>query len=180
MNWAPNTAAGVGSTVANPYVSSYSAQTSPKDNRRQSLAVTSDWRFRPNDVLSVSAQWNHYERFSPAGVRTTQSAALCLSRSTGRGPLGRQAAATSVLTSNGTTRKFGFTFATDAKWRHHGPGLAAGRGVAYSHASNHYADIEDHHFYSATLQLRGLPSSTSYNNYTCRRSASRNSIVGGI
>ncbi|MGH7944391.1 MAG: TonB-dependent receptor, partial [Opitutaceae bacterium] len=166
MRWAPNWSDRVGATLENPYMGSYTTQKSPKTNQRESAATTVDWRFRPNDVLSVSAQWNFYNagfysrdvfydvgNFLPAAFDRTM-----VHGAPGRGL---------VEVGNGSNlRKFGTTYQVALTWRHTGPVWKLDAGLSFSHASNHYHSEDDGHFTTALLRLRGLPNSTTYNNYS--------------
>ncbi|MGH7957736.1 MAG: TonB-dependent receptor domain-containing protein, partial [Opitutaceae bacterium] len=164
--WAPNWSPRPGATVESPYMGSYLTLKSPKNNQRESVGTTMDWRFRPNDVLSVSAQWNLYN----AGFYSHQVfydvgnfLPLAFDRTLTHGAPGR---GTLNVGGGGNLRKFGTTYQGAISWRHTGPVWKLDAGVSFSHASNHYHSEQDGHFGSALLRLRGLPNSTTYDNYS--------------
>jgi iron complex outermembrane receptor protein len=164
-NYAPNTgvaispAAGVAGPVAsptNPYLRNYQVQDGPKNNHRQSVSGTVELRLSPVDLVSVGAQWNFYDAFfgnRPVTYNVGATAPLNFSDDFVNGALGRGSV---VLGGTSFRRKYGYTYAADANWRHTGPVWKIDGGLAFSHASNHYHD-EQNGFINPTLTLRGNP-----------------------
>lgn len=170
--WAPTNQARVAATVEHPYLSNYTVRPGPKNNQRESIGTTMDWRFAPNDVLSVAAQWNFYNAsFSNRGlaydvgnaVPTNIDANGFVPREAVHGAPG----AGSVLLGGTSFRhKYGTTYSTDLKWRHTGPIWKLDAGLSFSHASNHYHDQQDDHFENVQVRLRGNPATTAINGAT--------------
>ena len=166
-NYAPNTAvavspaAGIAGPVAspeNPYLRNYQVQDGPKNNHRQSVSGTVDLRLSATDIVSVGAQWNFYDAFfgnRPVTYNVGGTAPRDFSDDFVNGALGKGSV---VLGGTSFRRKYGYTYAADASWRHTGPVWKIDGGFAFSHASNHYHD-EQNGFINPTLTLRGNPAS---------------------
>ena len=166
-NYAPNTAAAVGPSASpeNPYLRNYQVQDGPKNNRRTSVSGTVDVRLSSTDIVSVNAQWNYYDAFfgnRPVTYNTGNAAPVSFSDDFVRGAPG---AGSVVLGATSFRRKFGFTYAADTNYRHNGPIWKYDAGIAYSHATNHYHDLENG-FMNPTLTLRGNPASPAASNPT--------------
>jgi iron complex outermembrane recepter protein len=159
-NYAPNTAVAVGpgADPEHPYLRNYQVQDGPKNNHRASVSGTVDLRLTPIDIVSVGAQWNFYDAFfgnRPVTYNVGNFAPVSFSDDFVNGGIGRGSV---VLGGTSFRRKFGYTYATDASWRHTGPVWKIDGGLAFSHASNHYHDEQNSRI-NPTLTLRGNPAS---------------------
>jgi iron complex outermembrane recepter protein len=52
-----------GATPQNPYLQQWQIQDGPKNTFRDSVSVKADWKFAPNQMLSLSVQDNYYKAF---------------------------------------------------------------------------------------------------------------------
>jgi iron complex outermembrane recepter protein len=151
---------GIG-TIANPFLKTYQEQDGPKNTQRQSVGATVDWKISPTDTLSIRPQWNYYEGFFGNrninwNVQGTTNTVASLP--TSYSPDATQGAAGAGNASWGTSfrRKFGTTFQVDTVYQHNGPVWTFDGGTSFSHASNHYHDVQDGHFENVGLSIKNL------------------------
>ncbi len=164
-NWGPTTGAQVGSNLENPILRQYQVQDGPKNNQRESVGATLDWRITPVDVLSASFQWSFYNAsFSNRPVTYTIGNSLPVSsgQTFVHGALG----AGTVNLSGSFRHKYGYTYQPQVSWRHTGPIWRLDGGLSFSHATNHYHDYQDQHFENAQINLRGNLTSNAINSAT--------------
>src|SRR5258708_6617024 len=143
-SWAPYQGNRIGATPEHPYLANYFARPNPKTNQRESIGVTADWRFAPNDVLSVSAQWNYYNAaFYTRNATYDVGNALPTNADPVTGWVPQEAVhgavgAGSVVLGNAAIRhKYGTTYSADMKWRHTGRIWKRAAALSLSHAANH-------------------------------------------
>ena len=164
-NWGPTTGAQLGSTLEHPVLRSYQVQDGPKNNQRESVGATVDWRFTPTDVLSANFQWSLYNAsFSNRNVTYTigNVAPVSFDAVNGtffHGALGQG----SVNMGTSFRRKYGYTYQPQISWKHTGPVWRLDGGLSFSHATNHYHDYQDSHFENVQFNLRGNPTSNAIN-----------------
>ncbi len=160
--WAPGQGAQVGATVEIPTLRNYQVQDGPKNNQRESVGATVDWKFRPTDVLSAGFQWSYYNAsFSNRNVTYTIGNVKPADQQQTyvHGAIG----AGSVSQGTSFRHKYGYTYQPDVTWRHNGPIWKLDAGASFSHATNHYHDYQDDHFENVALTLRGDPTGTAVN-----------------
>ncbi len=174
-NWGPYNGSQAGASPEHPVLRQYQVQDGPKNNQRESVGFTADWRFAPRDVLSFAFQWSLYNAFfgnrpvtytlGNTAPSSTNGAAFDLVN----GSYFHGANGTGTL-NLGTSfrRKYGYTYQPDLNWRHNGAIWKMDAGVAFSHATNHYHDYQDGHFENAQINLRGNPTTTAVGNATVR------------
>lgn len=164
-NWSPSIVPVAGLDLSKPFLGNINTRIGPKITKRESVGLTTDWRFAPNDILTVGVQWNNYYAYygnrqdgfdigygtMPAEYNQTMV----------HGQLGR--GVSSIIAD--LREKSGITYSTNLGWRHNGPVWKLDGGLSFSHASNHYKDAAKGHFDQTRLNLRGLPRSTNYSNY---------------
>ncbi len=159
MNWGPSTGAQAGSSAEHPILRSYQAQDGPKNNQRESIGATLDWRFAPRDVLSFNFQWSFYNAFfgnrnvTPTLGNVAPISADLVNGTFFHGALG----AGSMSNATSFRHKYGYTYQPQLNWRHNGPLWKLDAGISLSHATNHYHDYQDDHFENVSFNLRGNP-----------------------
>jgi TonB-dependent receptor len=164
-NWGPSTGAQVGSSAEHPLLRQYQVQDGPKNNQRESVGATLDWRITPQDVLSTNFQWSFYNAsFSNRPVTYTIGNVLPASSDLVNGTFvhGANGAGTVAL-STSFRHKYGYTYQPNVSWRHTGPIWKLDGGLSFSHASNHYHDYQDAHFENVSINLRGNPAGNAIN-----------------
>ena len=162
-NWGPSTGAQTGSSPEHPILRSYQVQDGPKNNQRESIGATLDWRFSPRDVLSANFQWSFYNAtFGNRNVTPTLGAAAPVSFDAVNGTFFHGALGAGSMTNATSFRhKFGYTYQPQVSWRHTGPVWKLDGGLSFSHATNHYHDYQDSHFENVQLSLRGNPATNA-------------------
>jgi len=141
--------------VDNPYLSRIDLEQGSSLNERISLALTADWRISRTDRLSFALQYGYQEinfnnRTLIIAIQNFDAAAANLLTpyySEGNGYI-RQ--------NQMSRRKSGTTYTPTLTWRHYGPKWKMNAGIAYSEATNHYADIPNGYFYSAQADRGNL------------------------
>ena len=165
VNWGPSTGAQVGSSPEHPVLRSFQIQDGPKNNQRESVGTTLDWRFTPTDVLSANFQWAFYNAsFSNRPVTYTLGNVAPVSFDAANGTFfhgGLGAGSVNMATS--FRHKYGYTYQPQVSWRHTGPIWRLDAGLSFSHATNHYHDYQDQHFENAQFNLRGNPTANAIN-----------------
>jgi TonB-dependent receptor len=167
-NWGPTTGAQVGSTADHPLLRQFQVQDGPKNNQRESVGATADWRFSPLDVLSTSFQWSYYNAdFSNRPVTYTigNSQPTAADMVNGTYVHGANGAGT-VNMATSFRHKYGYTYQPQVTWRHTGPIWRLDAGLSFSHATNHYHDYQDGHFENVQFNLRGNPATSAANSAT--------------
>jgi TonB-dependent receptor len=164
-NYAPNMGANAGATPEHPYLRQYQVQDGPKNNQRESVGITADWRVAPLDVVSASFQWSFYNAFfGNRPVTYTVGNVLPVSWDQVNGTFVHGALGQGTLNLSTSFRhKYGYTYQPEIKWRHTGPLWKIDGGLSFSHASNHYHDYQDDHFENVQFNLRGNPAATAIN-----------------
>jgi iron complex outermembrane recepter protein len=165
VNYAPNMGANAGATPEHPYLRQYQVQDGPKNNQRESVGATADWRVTPTDVVSASFQWSYYNAFfGNRPVTYTVGNVVPRSWDQVNGTFVHGALGAGTLNLGTSFRhKFGYTYQPDVKWRHTGPLWKLDGGLSFSHASNHYHDYQDEHFENVQINLRGNPATNAIN-----------------
>lgn len=162
-----NNAAGTGATVANPFLSNYTLQDGPKNNFRDSVAVTADWRLKRNHVLSLTGSLNYYS--SPFGNRNinigtgtnatptvTTGTSLSYSPTFTQGATGR-----GTITQGASFRdKLGATQSIGIKYNYNGPPWVIDGRISFSNSRSWYRDVTRGHFQSVTTTLQGTATGT--------------------
>lgn len=164
-SWSPISAivanpSGIG-LISNPFLRTYQEQDGPKNTNRKSVGATFDWKFTPRDTISFRPQWNYYEGFFgnrninwnvQGTTNTVASLPTAYSSDFTQGAVGAGNA------SWGTSfrRKYGYTYQTDFTYQHIGPVWQLGAGASFSHATNHYHDVQDGHFENVGLSIKNL------------------------
>ncbi len=140
-------------TPDKPYLSEYAVRDGTKITTRSSLGTTLDYKLTRNDRVSFSFQYAFFD--ATFNNRT-------LSFNTGRvlpgnfstyatnGDVGFGA----ISVGNGSRQKAGTTFMPTFRYFHEGPVWKIDAGAGYSHASNHYRDI-DKGFFNGASARRG-------------------------
>jgi TonB-dependent receptor len=164
-NYAPNMGTNAGATPEHPYLRQYQVQDGPKNNQRESIGATADWRITSRDVLSASFQWSYYNAFfGNRNVTYTVGNTVPRAWDQVNGTYVHGALGTGTVNLGTSFRhKYGTTYQPELKWRHTGPLWKLDAGLSFSHASNHYHDYQDDHFENMQLNLRGNPASTAIN-----------------
>ncbi|MBI5769911.1 MAG: TonB-dependent receptor [Verrucomicrobia bacterium] len=164
-NWGPTTGAQAGATGDHPFLRQYQVQDGPKNNRRDSVGTTLDWRFTPQDVLSADFQWSYYDAsFSNRPVTYTIGNVQPASADLVNGTFVHGANGAGTLNLNTSfRRKYGYTYQPQVSWRHTGPIWRLDGGLSFSHATNHYHDYQDSHFENVQINLRGNPAGNAIN-----------------
>ncbi len=164
-SWSPISAfpantLGIG-LISNPFMRTYQEQDGPKNTNRKSIGTTFDYKLSPQDTISFRPQWNYYEGFFGNrninwNVQGTTNTVASLP--TSYGPDFTQGAVGAGNASWGTSfrRKYGTTYQTDLTYTHLGPVWQLDGGVSFSHASNHYHDVQDGHFENIGLSIKNL------------------------
>lgn len=183
MNWGPGQGAQAGSSPEHPVLRSYQVQDGPKNNQRESVGFTADWRITPRDVISMGFQWSFYNAFfgnRPVTYTLGNTAPPVNGASfdlvNGTFFRGASANGTTTLLINNTgsvslggtsfRHKYGYTYQPDLNWRHTGPVWRLDAGLSFSHATNHYHDYQDDHFAGVTVGLHGNPTNYAPGNAT--------------
>lgn len=162
-----NNAAGTGASVANPFLSNYTLQDGPKNNFRDSIAVTADWRLKRNHVLSVTGSLNYYS--SPFGNRNinigtgtnatptpASGTPLSFSPTFTQGASGRGS-----ITQGASFRdKLGTTQSAGLKYNFNGPRWVIDARTSFSNSRSWYRDVTRGHYQSVTTTLQGTGTGT--------------------
>ena len=162
-----NNAAGTGATVASPFLSNYTLQDGPKNNFRDSMAITADWKPAHNHVLSFTGSVNHYS--SPFGNRNINigtgtnavptpatGVALTFSPTFTQGATGR-----GTITQGASFRdKLGATQSVGLKYNYNGPLWIVDARTSFSNSRSWYRDVTRGHFQSVTTTLQGPATGT--------------------
>jgi TonB-dependent receptor len=156
-NWGPSTGAQVGSSPEHPVLRSYQAQDGPKNNQRESVGFTADWRVTPLDVISAGFQWSRYNAFfGNRNVTYTIGNVAPVSFDGVNGSFFHGALGAGTVNMGTSFRhKYGTTYQPDLSWRHTGPIWKLDAALSFSHGSSHYHDYQDDHFENVQLNLRG-------------------------
>lgn len=168
VNWAPTQGAQVGATRSGPILRQYQVQDGPKNNQRESVGFTADWRVTPRDILSAGFQWSYYNAFfgnRPVTYTIGNSAPAAWDPAGGTFVHGALGAGTLNM---GTSfrHKYGYTYQPDVSWRHTGQIWKLDAGLSLSNATNHYHDYQDDHFENVQVNLRGDPTTNAINGAT--------------
>ena len=154
-NWFPqgrNAAPGL-IPQSNPFLETYIMQDAPKDNHRQSLSGTADWKISPNDTLSMATQENYYDAYFHGrniSFDTSSTTPTSYGPAFTNGALGK-----GTVTMGSSDRwKWGTTFNFDLRYIHHGPVWTAKAAFDYSHASGHYSDAAGGYFDTTSLSIK--------------------------
>lgn len=167
--WVPNTVATSGNLPATPptlpYLARYEFSDSPKTTKRQSAAVSGDWRVGDHDVISAGFQY---------GFFTEQLYGLPRDRviiNPGRvvawGPDFTQGAAgTGFAQLSYSTRDVtGTTYQPNLRWRHNGPVWKWELGGAFSRSSYHDRNVDKGFWGPLNAYMRGLTIRFDHHNY---------------
>jgi TonB-dependent receptor len=138
-------------------------QDGPKNNQRESVGATLDWRFTPVDVVSADFQWAFYNAsFSNRPVTYTIGNVAPVSFDGMNGSFVHGALGSGTVNLATSFRhKYGYTYQPQITWRHTGPIWRLDGGLSFSHATNHYHDYQDQHFENVQFNLRGNPAGTA-------------------
>ncbi len=148
--WTANPDASQGWT--NPYMSRVNIYDGPKSTQRTSARISVDWRFAPNDTLSIGFSEQFYRalignrRFvvQPGSSPTTVTPEYVQGRP----------GASNTLMNNSFNDKSGTTWTPEFKYFHNGPVWKIEAGGAYSHAGNDYMAEEKGFFSGVNMTLR--------------------------
>jgi TonB-dependent receptor len=164
-NWGPSTGAQAGSSPEHPILRQFQVQDGPKNNQRESIGATMDWRFTPIDVLSANFQWSFYNAsFSNRPVTYTLGNVAPVSFDAVNGTFFHGALGQGTVNMATSFRhKYGYTYQPQVSWRHTGPLWRLDGGLSFSHATNHYHDYQDQHFENVQFNLRGNPAGNAIN-----------------
>ncbi|HKB92000.1 MAG TPA: TonB-dependent receptor, partial [Opitutaceae bacterium] len=165
--WAPNGTTGANTGPVNPYLRKYQLQDGPKNTNRQSYGFTADWKISPIDSINIALQDNFYNSFF--GNRnlnwdTGSTVPTSFSPDGTQGAVGKGA----VSWGSSFRRKLGVTYMIDSVYKHRGPTWDIEAGASFSHASNHYHDVQDGHFENVGLSIPNVTvgySGMTANNY---------------
>jgi len=151
--WSPIATSNAAGTPANPALISYRIPNPPAMLDRQSLSLTADWKFTPQDVLTVSLQHTGTDQFTDIVDQTWAVGTVAAhDRTFTRGNPG----AGTVTYTTGSRRKAGTTAFGSVKWRRHTALWQLDGGGAYSRSTNHYRDIDHGFFENASFALRNV------------------------
>jgi TonB-dependent receptor len=134
--------------VSNPYLSRIDLEQGSSLNERVGFSITADWRIARNDRLSFALQYGYQDikfdnRMLTIAIQHFDAGNANLLTpyySEGGGYVRQHQMA---------RRKTNTTYTPTLTWRHNGPLWKINAGIAYSHATSHYADTPYGFFYSA-------------------------------
>jgi TonB-dependent receptor len=166
--YAPYNGTQAGATPEHPVLRQYQIQDGPKNNQRESVGFTANWRVAPRDVLTFDFQWSFYNAFfgNRPVTYTLGSAAPVAVGPNGEFFHGANGSGSLSLGGTSFRRKYGALYQPDLVWVHTGPIWKMDAGVSFSHATNHYHDYQDAHFEGVTATLRGDPTTNAVNSAT--------------
>ncbi|MBI4626248.1 MAG: TonB-dependent receptor [Verrucomicrobia bacterium] len=147
--WVLNPTAGTG--IENPFLQGFTMQDTPKFTDRYSGRVGIDWRFAPNDVLTLGYSQQYYDA-AWIGRRWQGDTAGNPTAFSSEFTQGRPNAGVVQFTGN-AGHKYGTTWTPEFKYTHNGSEWKSEVRGAYSHASYHYRCLERGHFQNIVLTL---------------------------
>ncbi len=142
-------------TPDQPYLTNYAVRDGTKLTSRASLGATIDYKLARNDRISFSFQYAYYDaRFNNRTLTFNITRVLPgqFTTTSTHGDVGQG----SISVSNGARHKSGTTYMPTLVWRHDGPIWKAESGAGYSHATNHYRDVDKGFFNSAATTRTGV------------------------
>ncbi|MDO8545667.1 MAG: TonB-dependent receptor [Opitutaceae bacterium] len=149
--WSPTSNGGAGGTLAEPAMTTYRFNQSPKSTVRYSIGATADYRVARRDVLSVRGSFNAFDAFFNDHAMT-----MTAGTPASYGPTFTQGSNGSI-TQVGSTRKAArATYLANAKWRHDGPVWKWDTSVNTSRSKGLFRDIEYGWFKQVSLSQPGL------------------------
>ncbi len=156
--YAPNSTTLPGATIENPILRRWDYQDGPQNTTRDSISGTVDWKFAAHDTVSLTAQYNNFDRFGAQRLMQFDIggvAPIAYGPDFVKGALGRG----TVTTGNGSAfrRKFGQTYAFGLNYEHRGAIWKIDGGLGLSHSKTIYEDTKGGFFEAALLTLRGTP-----------------------
>lgn len=139
QDWVPNVAAQSANfpatTPDNPYLVRFRLQERPKITLRNTASASVDWRFSPQNVLTLGFQYSYFmSEFWVRQLHFDVGRATSFSRDFTQGAAG--AGFMQILTD--AREKNGTSWAPSLRWKHNGRVWQSNVGGSYSHASNHY------------------------------------------
>ncbi|MBI5692628.1 MAG: carboxypeptidase regulatory-like domain-containing protein [Verrucomicrobia bacterium] len=142
-------------TPDQPYLTNFSVRDGTKLTSRDSVGTTVDFKLSANDMISLGFQYAYFGAefnnrtlsFGISRVLPGHFSPFVTNGDRGQG---------TITVSNGSREKTGTTYMPTLVWRHNGPIWKADAGVAYSHSTNHYRDIDKGYFNSAATQRTGV------------------------
>lgn len=149
-----------------PYLSNFNISDGNFPSIRNSLGTTADFKLTRNDMISFSFQYaqfysdfnNRTLTFNIARVLPGQFDARTVNGDVGQG---------SILSNAGAAEKSGTTYTPSLIWRHNGPTWKADFGGSYSHATNHYRDIDKGYFRTTSAHRTDV--TVAFNEITATR-----------
>jgi len=147
-------------TPDKPYLTNFAVRDGTKYTTRSSLGTTIDYKLGRYDRASFAFQYAFFDAwfnnrsltFNITRVQPGQFDSRTTNGDVGFGDLSD---------NNGARRKAGTTYMPTLRLFHDGPIWKAEAGAGYSHASNHYRDIDHGFFNSATSRHTGVTISFS-------------------
>ncbi len=132
---ATNGAAFPTTTVDRPYLTQYIVRTSGTDYERRSFGITADYKFAPNDRLTLSYQWSSFSSniMQRALTFTINNVASFSPTST----VSRAGGGTLTMATENGTDRLNRTYMPTLTWRHDGSVWKAEAGTGMSFATNH-------------------------------------------
>ncbi len=147
--WVANPDSSIG--WQNPYMSRFNAYDGPKSTQRTSGRISFDWRFAPNDTLSVGFSEQFYRALIGNRRHVVQTGSPAeITSAYVQGKLG----GSNTLMNNSQNDKSGTTWTPEFKYFHNGPIWKIEAGGAYSHAGNDYMATEKGFFSGVNMTMR--------------------------
>ncbi len=160
--WFPNgqaSASGQTATTAdNPYLERYEFLIGKGFTTRDSLGLTLDFKPSPNDILSFTFNEAYYHLTFDNRDLTwdTGSAVTAWGQNFTQGGVGKGSVSNQGPNSSSWRDKRGTTWQPSLTYHHYGPTWKIDGGLSYSHATNHYRDIDKGFFQTMNLTLSNL------------------------
>lgn len=155
--FAPNSISLPTATIENPLLARWEYQDGPQNVTRESVSGTIDWKFTPNDTISLKIQYNRFDRpgaqrfmrFDVGTVAPRNASATFTEGALGRGTVdaGNLSA---WRTKTGESASFNLTY------EHRGPVWLIDGSLASSSSKNKFKDASEGFFNNVLLRMTNV------------------------
>jgi TonB-dependent receptor len=142
-------------TPDQPYLSNYQVRDGTKVTTRSSLGTTLDYKLSRHARLAFSFQYAFFDAMFNNRSLTFNTNRVLPGNFSTRDTLGDRGFG-EITVGNGAREKSGTTFMPTLRFFHDGPIWKVDAGAGYSHASNHYRDIDKGYFNGASARRTGV------------------------
>lgn len=145
--------------ASNPMLRSYQLLDQPTMTTRSSVSASADWKFRPRDILSVSAQYFYGVRDQAIEALQWDVAGTSTSPAPGAwGPTFTRGAAArgNVTMMTDFRRKTDTTANINLRYRYEGPLWKLTSGASFSRSTNKYTAMENGYFDNTIYRASNL------------------------